>query len=77
MTPPCGHATLAGAGSEQGLRGAEGADRRQGKPTAEPVPVQQAERQRARGAIAAWHTRRAGITLGGVDWKELRDAGRR
>ena len=44
---------------------------------AKPVPVQQAEPQRVRDAIAAWRTRRAGLTLGGADWKELRDAGRR
>ena len=76
MTPPHGDMTFAGAGcSEQGLRGAEGAVRGGGKPVAEPVPVQQAERRRVRDAIAAW--RRVGLTLGGADWKELRDAGRR
>lgn len=76
MTPPCGHTTLAQPGcSEQGLGGAEGADCGRGKPLAKPVPVQQAERRRVRDAIAAW--RRVGLTLGGADWKELRDAGRR
>ena len=70
--------TSARAGcSERGLRGAEGAERGREKPVAKPVPVQQAEPQRVRDAIAAWRTRRAGLTLGGADWKELRDAGRR
>lgn len=62
---------------EQVSRGEEVLIRRRGKPVAKLVPVQQAERRRLQDAIAAWRTRRAGMTLGGADWKELRDAGRR
>ena len=61
---------------EQVSRGEEVLIRRRGKPVAKLVPVQHAERRQVRDAIAAWRTRRAGMTLG-ADWKELRDAGRR
>lgn len=70
MTPPCGDMTSARSGcSEQGLRGTEGAERGREKPVAKLVTVQQAEPQRVRDAIAAWRTRRAGLTLGRADWK--------
>ena len=62
---------------EQVSRGEEVLIRRRGKPVAKLVPVQQAERRQLQDAIATWRTRRAGMTLGGADWKELRDAGRR
>lgn len=62
---------------EQVSRGEEVLIRRRGKPVAKLVPVQQAERKNVQDAIAAWRTRRAGMTLGGAGWKEMRDAERR
>ena len=62
---------------EQVSRGEEVLIRRRGKPVAKLVPVQQAQRKSVQDAIAAWRTRRTGMTLGGAGWKELRDAGRR
>lgn len=50
---------------------------RHGKPIARLVPAATADRARIDKAIARLKTARSGITLGGVDWKELRDAGRR
>jgi prevent-host-death family protein len=50
---------------------------RHGKPIARLVPAATADRARVDEAIARLKAARAGITLGGVDWKELRDAGRR
>lgn len=50
---------------------------RRGAPVAKLVPVRQAQRKRVESAIAALRTHRTGMTLGGLDWKELRDAGRR
>jgi len=50
---------------------------RHGKPIARLVPAAAADRARIDDAIARLKTARSGITLGGVDWKELRDAGRR
>lgn len=35
------------------------------------------DRQKVQEVIAALRARRAGMTLGGLGWKELRDAGRR
>ena len=62
---------------ERVSRGEEVLIRRRGRPVAKLVPVEQADRWQVRDAIAAWRVRRAGMTLGGVGWKELRDAGRR
>ena len=62
---------------EQVSRGEEVLIRRRGKPVAKLVPVGQAERRKVQSVIAAWRTRRAGMTLGGAGWRELRDAGRR
>ena len=62
---------------EQISRGEEVLIRRRGKPIAKLVPVEQAERQKVQSVIAAWRVHRAGMTLGGAGWKELRDAGRR
>jgi prevent-host-death family protein len=50
---------------------------RHGKPIARLVPAAAAERGHIDAAIARLKAARAGVTLGGLDWKELRDAGRR
>jgi len=48
-----------------------------GKPVARLVAAQQADRARADKAVERLKALRKGTTLGGVSWKELRDAGRR
>lgn len=48
-----------------------------GKPVARLVAAQQADRARADHAVERLKALRKGTTLGGVSWKELRDAGRR
>lgn len=58
-------------------RGEEITITRHGKPIARLVPVQAADRDRVDRAIAALKAARAGKTLGGLDWKALRDEGRR
>jgi prevent-host-death family protein len=50
---------------------------RHGKPIARLVPAATADRAHIDEAIARLKAARTGITLGGVDWKELRDTGRR
>ncbi|HTW69279.1 MAG TPA: type II toxin-antitoxin system Phd/YefM family antitoxin [Acetobacteraceae bacterium] len=51
---------------------------RRGRPVARLVPATEAEdAERATRAIARLRTLRQGATLGGLDWRELRDAGRR
>lgn len=50
---------------------------RHGKPVARLVPEVDAGRQRADDAIAAIKAQRQGRTLGGLDWRDLRDEGRR
>lgn len=50
---------------------------RRGLPVARLVPATQADRTSIEQAIADLRSGRAGMTLGGLHWKELRDAGRR
>ena len=50
---------------------------RHGKAIARLVPAAAAERARIDVAIAGLKSARAGVTLGGLDWKDLRDEGRR
>ena len=50
---------------------------RHGKAVARLVPAGAADRQRVDEAIEKLKTVRRGITLGGLDWKALRDEGRR
>ena len=61
---------------ERVSQGEEVLIRRRGAPIAKLIPVRQAERKRVESAIAGLRTHRAGMRLGGLDWKELRDAGR-
>ena len=49
---------------------------RHGRPVARLVPVADARRERVAGAIRQLRALRRGATLGGIDWHELRDAGR-
>lgn len=62
---------------ERVSQGQEVLIRRRGKPVAKMVPVRQADRQKVRSVIADLRVHHAGMTLGGLGWKELRDAGRR
>ena len=50
---------------------------RHGKAIARLVPAAAAERARIDEAIARLKAARAGVTLGGLNWKDLRDEGRR
>jgi len=50
---------------------------RHGRPVARLVPISDARQQRAAVAVKRLRELRHGATLGGVDWRELRDAGRR
>jgi prevent-host-death family protein len=51
---------------------------RRGRPVARLVPVTQEEdATRATRAVARLRALRQGATLGGLDWRTLRDAGRR
>ena len=50
---------------------------RRGRPVARLVPVADANQQRAAEAVKRLRTLRRGATLGGIGWRELRDAGRR
>ena len=50
---------------------------RRGRPVARLVPVADANQQRAAEAVKRLRALRRGATLGGIDWRELRDAGRR
>ena len=50
---------------------------RHGRPVARLVPIADARRQRAADAAQRLRALRRGATLGGIDWRELRDAGRR
>jgi prevent-host-death family protein len=47
-----------------------------GKPVARLVAERQVDRARAREAFEKLKALRKGTTLGGLSWKELRDAGR-
>ena len=48
-----------------------------GKPIAKLVSVEARDQARIDDAVARLRELRKGTTLGGVSWKELRDAGRR
>lgn len=50
---------------------------RRGSPVARLVPAEQAERRRIDDVIAELRAVRSGTSLGGLDWKQLRDEGRR
>lgn len=50
---------------------------RRGTPVARLVPAEPAEQRRIDGVIAELRAVRSGTSLGGLDWKQLRDEGRR
>jgi prevent-host-death family protein len=50
---------------------------RHGKPVARVVPAAKADKKRIDELIARSRAAREGCTLGGISWKELRDAGRK
>ena len=50
---------------------------RRGRPVARLVPIADANQHRAAEAVKRLLALRRGATLGGIDWRELRDAGRR
>lgn len=58
-------------------RGEEVLITRRGKPVARLCPVRDAQTAQASSAAAQLRALRAGTTLAGLDWRELRDTGRR
>lgn len=62
---------------EKVSQGEEVLIRRRGVPIARLVPVHRTEEAQVEETIAALRAHRAGMKLGGLDWKELRDGGRR
>jgi prevent-host-death family protein len=50
---------------------------RRGRAVARLVPVADAARTRAADAVTRLRALRHGVTLGGLDWRDLRDTGRR
>lgn len=62
---------------EQVARGEEVLITRHGRAVARLVPAAAADRGRVDDAIAGLKAARRGVTLGGLDWKALRDEGRR
>lgn len=62
---------------DQVARGQEVLITRHGQPVARLVPAGAADRERIARAIDKLKMLRAGSTLGGLSWKELRDEGRR
>ncbi len=50
---------------------------RRDRPVARLVPIETDTRDRAAQAAARLRALRQGTVLGGLDWRELRDAGRR
>ena len=62
---------------ERVARGEEVTITKRGKPVARLVPAADSDRTRVDDAIARLKALRSGATLGGISWKELRDAGRR
>ena len=50
---------------------------RHGRSVARLVPVADAKQRRAGEAVTRLRELRRGATVGGIDWRELRDAGRR
>lgn len=49
---------------------------RRGVPVARLVPAEEADRRDVADAIRELRSMREGVTLGELDWKDLRDAGR-
>lgn len=62
---------------ERVSRGEEVLITRHGKAIARLVPAVAFDREQINVAITKLKAARAGVTLGGLDWKELRDEGRR
>ena len=62
---------------ERVSRGEEVLITRHGKAVARLVPAGTADRSDIDETIAKLKAARAGVTLGGLDWKALRDEGRR
>ena len=58
-------------------RGEEVLITRRGLPVAQLVPAGRAERARTEDVIEELRALRSGLNLGGLDWRELRDEGRR
>lgn len=50
---------------------------RRGRAVARLVPPEGAAQSRATAAVSQLRALRRGVTLGGLDWRELRDTGRR
>jgi prevent-host-death family protein len=50
---------------------------RRGKPVARLMPIATARKSKVSDAMAKLRKLRKGVTLGGLSWKELRDAGRK
>ncbi|HMJ98539.1 MAG TPA: type II toxin-antitoxin system prevent-host-death family antitoxin [Reyranella sp.] len=50
---------------------------RRGKPVARLMPIATARKVKVSDAMAKLRELRKGATLGGLSWKELRDAGRK
>lgn len=62
---------------ERAERGEQIVITRRGKPVARLVPIATARDDKASVAMAKLRKLREGTTLGGLSWKELRDAGRK
>lgn len=62
---------------ERVARGEEVVITKHGKPVARLIPEQAAQRADMDAIIGRLKAARAGITLGDLDWKDLRDEGRR
>ena len=62
---------------ERVARGEEVLITRHGKAIARLVPAEAIDRARVDQTIARLKEARTGVTLGGLDWKALRDEGRR
>ena len=62
---------------DQVLGGEEFLITRRGRPVARLIPIQKDQRTEVEDAIKTIRRIRSGVTLGGLDWKELRDEGRR
>jgi prevent-host-death family protein len=62
---------------ERVSRGEEVVITKHGRPVARLVPASVVDRAQVDRAITRLKALRAGCTLGGLDWKDLRDEGRR
>ena len=58
-------------------RGEEVVITRRGRPVARLVPAADTRQRNAAEAVKHLRVLRRGATLGGIDWRELRDTGRR